>query len=1741
MIMGKIDPKSTGGEGFDFEDKIGAYFLSFLLVGKNPFPSLPLGRFTTIKFQRKVDGWEFDDIILEFNSSNIEKKIAFSVKSNSYITANKFPTDLVESIWKQFCKTERNPFRSKYDYLGLATSGTSTEAIETYRKLHNFASKHKGRDLEIHIKRPGFTNQQVRNLFDSFVKPSVINCNQNIQRAEIVERLIHFDVNLDDPTSPYLRNALDNLASAIGDEANDLWIKLQHIVKESRTVSGEITFSLLIKELNNSFKIKGHYNLASDLEKLKDLQETEIGKIKSTIGSNFSVERKMNFSEKFKKEQINAFIGESGIGKSVLLKQWVCKAGKPVIWLPYSIFNARTLVEMNTLLGIKNDLFDILQYGPSEQIIVIDAVDRLTSTKDRELLKSFLVKFQKTSRNRHLCVISSQDQIWETLAQSLSTQEVLFNVISAPVFEEDELRIVENKFPNFRGILKERSTREILKNLKYLDIAVQMAEQSLLDINRSISEPVLIRGFWSLLSDGGANQKQVLLTKLAINQADRNDFLSSFEDLSIPESHLVDILVREGILKIQDGYIQFSHDLYGDWIRQRFLLSKRTKTIHEILRRKNNVYWQQSIRLASLEILESDGFDSWKKEIESLKEKGDDVLVDLFLDIAITPLNQRFILETIKELLFSDKFKVLDRFLKRFLAYATVPNPQIMNMRKELDLDELTVAQIDRVPLYNYWPNLLQFLAENFENTIRGRVQMSQIAETWLRFTPNNFPFRKEVAEIAFNCAKWIFEFKRTPHNYLEDDAKKKCYQALLVAYPELPNEIEDLCLKLIGLREDGIERPPPTVIPSDSKIHPPIQTFPTTRRRIEKKVLPNGPQFKKDRKFRDVCLEGQTFCCLIQFNPSLASQVLLASIIDAPQEYEDLYDDGQMDKQLGTDYTQKFYPPLYSKGPFMYFLKTAPQQALDALISLISLVTDQWAERAKKRGNDVFGFEIEINGNKKFWRGDAEVFLWAMDRPDCPDVVVAFLMALEKWLYKKVDAKEDIDFWIDQIVEKSDSLALIGILVSVAKYSPKLFLEKLQFLLVLPYVIWWDQQFLLRNRLSNVSMISRSLQDRFMINLAIKWFEMEHRKISVEQWAINLLLNTPKMQKLFATARSNWKKELQKQPNRQLESLVCKFNPDNYKIGQLPDGTQVWNYTVPSDLSEKHKERLEEDDVRRNMFMFPTNVDKLLDADSFSKDEFVALVSTMKNINNTVKNKSNDSILTTLKDCNLAIDGLTLIAVKRKVILFDATTLNTAKKKIERALESLWNNHRVVGYSFDRSHQKYEILAKVIGQLAEGNEEDIWIRKQVAHLVCSSQANLTNALIKSAVLAKVEHAFLLEIMTLFFEYSKICTAWHNVDFAERFSHTNQKSNVFKTFSHRNSFLRNKVFRAYTLEDRRSLFRNEVFLLVKKFINGNSAKAWPDLDFNPYDYEFTRGLKLPKTREDIIHLEDFTKASSYLPPMEHWNDNLLAGWINFCTSHLDQISRRLSKSIEEHGDVKDTPYEQDRWIIKEFATTYYWHDDAKLDQSLRTFFEVGADGHYWIDDFGEAFFELGLKNPKYWKQLKSKMQKIFDLALSVNQLQSSQKSWDADKIWCSLVGLDDTTIQFLPEDSKPLITDLLPLYKRLIDTRSDSIECISRFIALLCKGATMNIRLKGLAIVASELKGIDYAAYWQKPYISKHSYFLTTLWRENQNELRNDKIALANFQQILNGLISVQDPTALELASQINSSRLSSE
>jgi hypothetical protein len=90
-------------------------------------------------------------------------------------------------------------------------------------------------------------------------------------------------------------------------------------------------------------------------------------------------------------------------------------------------------------------------------------------------------------------------------------------------------------------------------------------------------------------------------------------------------------------------------------------------------------------------------------------------------------------------------------------------------------------------------------------------------------------------------------------------------------------------------------------------------------------------------------------------------------------------------------------------------------------------------------------------------WYGNRNIYGWFRDTPGAPETVVAALMALEKWLYDKLDGKEDVRPWIDTIWERGKSVAFLGVLSEVGKRHPALLEDPLMPLLGVGQLYTWD------------------------------------------------------------------------------------------------------------------------------------------------------------------------------------------------------------------------------------------------------------------------------------------------------------------------------------------------------------------------------------------------------------------------------------------------------------------------------------------------------------------------------------------------------------------------------------------------------------------------------------------------------------------------------------------------------------
>ena len=66
--------------------------------------------------------------------------------------------------------------------------------------------------------------------------------------------------------------------------------------------------------------------------------------------------------------------------------------------------------------------------------------------------------------------------------------------------------------------------------------------------------------------------------------------------------------------------------------------------------------------------------------------------------------------------------------------------------------------------------------------------------------------------------------------------------------------------------------------------------------------------------------------------------------------------------------------------------------------------------------------------------------------------------MALEKHLYGRIDAEEDVSDAVERLLTESDSLAIIGLLTTVGRYDPTLFRGPLRVFLTSPELLMWTR-----------------------------------------------------------------------------------------------------------------------------------------------------------------------------------------------------------------------------------------------------------------------------------------------------------------------------------------------------------------------------------------------------------------------------------------------------------------------------------------------------------------------------------------------------------------------------------------------------------------------------------------------------------------------------------------------------------
>ncbi len=324
--------KNTVGGGFDFEEKVAAYFLACFLAFRPPLEP-ESGTLERLDFQVRSHGWHLDDLLLTLRNSDGFSRVGFSIKSNPQFGKYTAPQDFVESAWLQYLVTSDAQFDSARDLLGLIVSPTDTVLKSNLDELNGLAKAQDSVLLEASMNKNGFLSKSHRDLFASFACPQSVLIQEQIgvrpPTGDLLRVLRFLEFDFESVISQREREATGYCQMALQsehpEEAQRLWESLLGLVRRYRLPGGYIDRARLVNGLRHQYKLKANPELRyTGFTTLEDfftpfLDKTKLFRHDWTLVGREDILQKLESVVADSEVKITVLEGSGGNGKTRLL------------------------------------------------------------------------------------------------------------------------------------------------------------------------------------------------------------------------------------------------------------------------------------------------------------------------------------------------------------------------------------------------------------------------------------------------------------------------------------------------------------------------------------------------------------------------------------------------------------------------------------------------------------------------------------------------------------------------------------------------------------------------------------------------------------------------------------------------------------------------------------------------------------------------------------------------------------------------------------------------------------------------------------------------------------------------------------------------------------------------------------------------------------------------------------------------------------------------------------------------------------------------------------------------------------------------------------------------------------------------------------------------------------------------------------------------------------------------------
>ncbi|MFL9895977.1 hypothetical protein [Paraburkholderia sp. RL17-381-BIF-C] len=1182
--------RSTSGAGFEFEDLISAWQLVKALSGEEA-PGIGVV-VTQVQAQVSTLGWRIDDLLLTAQTTTAPRRLAISAKGNLQVTEVGLPADFVTRAWEQWSDPQ-GPFNRATDGLALVTLGTHEKFSPVWSEVKNACS---GTDIALAMSRIRGNARQSK-VFDSVQKPGGVS---DAETIELIRRLHVLPTDLQFAHSENETQAIAQcrrlLASGSNDEAQALWKSLINIAKEVRLRSGTITVPDLLSLLRGPFGLRHHPDFERDWETLFNITADQKARIQTELLSGYVVPRtveKASLQAAFADHTVTVIFGESGSGKSALVKSVLDDAYPSwnQVWFGPEELKTALSAARRGALPLTHELSLVLNATVKPQnVLVIDSAERIEPGEFaviRRLVQAILPNEGEETGGAWRVVVVTQTQSGgnggEMILGTRTPHPVEVETLKSGAVKQALL-----PSPALGWLVGHEDTIAALTNLRTLAWVIEAGAALGSNAGGLASHTAIADRLWKYWTNDRADV-QALMMRLAQREA---SFERSFALTDLEPADTMTFREKPDVLPLRlnerSNRVEFEHDLAADWARFQFLKQIWTDT-SQWADLASNPLWTNALRMLGQFLLRqpTETGTGWDVAFGAAAAAKNELAGDILLDaLCLDSHAEHFLTERV-DLLLGDGANHLTRLLLRFHHIATTPTGGGMGLSTAVGL--YMEAQYRSI-VFGRWPPVLRFLITQRERLAElVSPALAKVIETWLTKTPhmlssgNRMPFRLEMAEMALAMARTVQVEKGHGVMYLMREPL--LYTAPLAGAADLPIEVGNWALELAGRREvdADVKRRIAEVRLQKAKAHAErLKTDTQYKARHEEREQmprslgsfrerlppwPLGARDKVDMDFRTACIKENGIQFLMQAQPELAAEVLLALIIEDQPERE--YGSGRFEVDLGIEYSQDAYPTAFWKSPFFPFFQLVPEMALTSLIALVNFCTERWvAEVMKGQTGEAPGVKLQFaDGSEKTFPGWWQVFGWPQSNDMRNGNLFCALDALERWLMLRLDAGEDITADIERILGEGNSAALVSVLINVAKYRPSLLTGPLAALMTFPNLFYWDR---VRVKQVSYNFIGWSwLQGgQTIFDFARDWTLAPHRQQNFLNVVVELLLADGDVARRLQALLPTWALPEDLKEALEFKLLFAELDRANYQTVTDPaTGAETKGFVCPDEL----------------------------------------------------------------------------------------------------------------------------------------------------------------------------------------------------------------------------------------------------------------------------------------------------------------------------------------------------------------------------------------------------------------------------------------------------------------------------------------------------------------------------------------------------------------------------------------------